>query len=198
MSFGVFILPYGDFEQEVYAWKERIQSVHPNQPYTAHPPHLTLINLEVSSEDDAIDAIANLSKSMRPLTVNVACTAVFWEDLATGGHTLYFGLKKAKALHTIQQKISVTLTGYRKEVQAPEHVRNNNVYMNSFNKYGFPFVGEHWIPHFSVSSLRSEKSDPIIREFLSSKFRYSFRVKEVSLWHINMDEHTHLKTVKFR
>ena len=67
-----------------------------------------------------------------------------------------------------------------------------------FEKYGFPFVGHHWIPHFSVSSLQTEKSHPIIEDFLSTTIQYHFKANQISLWRVDEDEHTLLETVYFQ
>ena len=196
MSLAVFILPKGEFESELLSWKEKINQFYPNQPYTEHPPHLTLINLQVTNEERAVNAILALSGSVLGLELNINHTSVFWNDIATNGHTMYFGLRENKELFYLQKIIADTLSSFVRKTQAPKFLLKNKDYLNSFNKYGFPFVGDHWIPHFSVSSPHIDYSDPIIKEFLSSENIFSFSVNKVSLWHINGDEHINVASVE--
>ena len=47
MSLAIFILPIDPLKTELEGWKERVNKELPNQPYALHPPHMTLINIEV-------------------------------------------------------------------------------------------------------------------------------------------------------
>ena len=80
----------------------------------------------------------------------------------------------------------------------PNYLTGSKQLLESYYKYGFPFVGNHWIPHFSISSLRSEKTHPIIEDFLSTTKQYQFTVDQLSLWRVDGDEHIQLKTVNFQ
>lgn len=197
MSLGVFILPQGEFEAELCAWKQRINDGYPNQKYTSHPPHLTLINLEVESEAKAIDAIETHTRFMKPLMLNITHTAVFWDDILTGGHTLYFGLDVNDELFVFQQQVANALSSLKKVTQPPRYFGGNQEFSTSYCKYGFPYVGRHWIPHFSVSSLQTEKENTIISEFLSSRNRFCFPVDELSVWRVDDNEHVKLTTIEF-
>jgi len=198
MSLAIFLLPKGDLRATMVRWKERVQNELPDQPYTAHPPHMTLINLEVRNEDDGVTAISNLSGSINPFQITVNRTNVFWDDIVTGGHTLFFGIEKNDALTTLQKTLANVLQEVKKNVPPPDYITGNKQLLESYDKYGFAFVGDHWIPHFSISSLRFEKIHPIIEDFFSTTEQYHFRVNQLSLWQVDGDDHTHLQTVNFQ
>jgi hypothetical protein len=199
MSLAVFLLPKGDFALELIRWKERVKNELFYQPYTVHPPHMTLINMEARSEKEGIAAVSAFSCSVKPFQISVNRTDVFWDDTATEGHTLFFGIEKNDALHNLQESLAeVLLPSLKVNVPLPNYLTGSKQLLESYNKYGFPFVGDHWIPHFSVSSLRTEKTHPIIEDFLSSTKKYHFTSNQISLWRVDDDEHTLLKTVYFK
>ena len=198
MGLAVFLLPKGDFALELVRWKEKVEKQYPKQPYTTHPSHMTLINMKVKNEDDGIAAISALSNSTNPFQITVNRKDVFWDDTPTGGHTLFFGIEKNDALYILQKLLAEALQEVKKNVPPPNYLTGNKQLLESYDKYGFPFVGDHWIPHFSVSSLRTEKKHPIIEDFLSSTKQYHFTSNQISLWRVDDDEHTLLETVHFQ
>ena len=197
MSLAIFILPEESFANEIILWKERVESNLPKQPYTAHPPHMTFLNLEVRNEDEGIATISSLSDLINPFEIIVNRTNVFWDDPSTGGHTIFFGIEKNDNLFALQKLLANALKQIKKRVTLPNYLKGSEQLVKSYNKYGFPFVGDHWIPHFSVSSLRSEKTHPIIEDFLSTTQKYHFIVNQISIWRVDGDKHTKLETIDF-
>ena len=102
MSLAVFLLPKGDFASELAKCKEKVENQYPNQPYTSHPPHLTIINIDVNNEDKGVAAILEVARFIHPIQIRINRKNVFWNDGATGGHTLFFGIEKNDNLHSLQ------------------------------------------------------------------------------------------------
>jgi hypothetical protein len=198
MGLAVFLLPKGDLKAELAHWKETVNNSLPDQPYTAHPPHMTLINVDVMDEEDGVAAVSAFSSAVDPFQISVNKKDVFWNDDATGGHTLFFGIEKNVALYTLQQSLADALLSVKINLPLPNYLTSNKQFLESYNKYGFPFIGEHWIPHFSVSSLRTEKTHSIIEDFLSTTEKYNFTANQLSIWRVEGDEHTLLETVYFQ
>ena len=198
MSLAVFLLPKGDFALELVRWKEKVEKQCPKQPYTTHPSHMTLINMKVKNEDDGIAAISALSNYTNPFQITVNRKDVFWDDAATGGHTLYFGIEKNDVLHALQKSLAEALQQVKENIPPPHYLTGNKQLLESYYKFGFPYVGDHWIPHFSVSSLRTEKKHPIIEDFLSTSKQYHFTANQISIWRVDDDEHTLLETIHFQ
>jgi 2'-5' RNA ligase len=198
MSLAIFILPKEPLNTELVHWKERIKKELPDQPYTAHPPHMTLINIEVMNEKKCLDTVSTFAGSVDSFQISVNIRDIFWGDIATGGHTLFFGVKQNNALFTLQKSLANALLPVRKRTPAPKYLTASKPLIESFEKYGFPFVGEHWIPHFSVSSLRTEKTHPIITDFLLDTKKYDVLVNQFSLWRVDGDKHIQLETISFQ
>ena len=71
---------------------------------------------------------------------------------------------------------------------------NVEPFKESIEKYHFPFVGDHWIPHFTISSLAIDKEHPLIVDLLNSKNSFPVVVGKISVWKIDGQEHKKLLT----
>ncbi|MBK7406420.1 MAG: hypothetical protein IPJ41_17920 [Phycisphaerales bacterium] len=56
-------------------------------------------------------------------------------------------------------------------------------------RYGWPFVGEHWIPHFTVASVPAERSDPLVGACLALPLDFRFAADSAALCGIRGDAH---------
>ena len=196
MRVGAFVEPSGPLKANILDWKKRINSALPMQPYCSHPPHCTLIHTEVS---DATMAIAEITKNLRSFPAFDLYSEeafVFWKDSATGGgHTLVWKLLQNKQLHELQLLVAKALIPYSNESLAPDFVQGSPLLSKSFELFGFPFVGDHWIPHMTIASLRVDSSDELITAFLDQSESFEMKIDEVSFWHIQENEHTLLGKV---
>ena len=116
---------------------------------------------------------------------------VFWNDKATGGgHTLFCKFEPNKILYELQKKLAETLKPFITDNPVPQFVNDNTLLKKSFDRYGFPFIGFHWIPHMTIASLQTRRDHPLIEEFLKQKGQYSLDVNEVSFWRVENNQHS--------
>ena len=199
MSLAGFISPEGVLYDEIVFWKNRIEKEYPNQPYTLHPPHMTILNIEVIDEKDGVDCILKMIKNIDPFQISIQSKEVFSNDNLTGRETLFFRVDMHESLISLQKLIAESLKPIRKKLPTPKkYIKMDKEYLDSYKTYGYPFIGRHWIPHFTVSSLKIKKSESIIKDFLATKPSYNFLVDKFSIWRIDGDEHVKLKTINFR
>ena len=196
MSLAVFILPKEPFTSELLFWKNKIKKNFPKEPYANHPPHLTLINLDSTDESEAIKKLSGFSKKLGSIKIEVNSRNVFLNDALTGGDTIYFGLKQSNSLMKLQILIADSLVPIKKNINLNNSFKNDSLLFRSNKKYGFPYVGDHWIPHFTIASLTDNKRKKILKNFLSFPASFDFKVNQFSIWRINQDVHTKLKTIK--
>ena len=97
--------------------------------------------------------------------------------------------KSLQDLNEIQKNLSLVFSKYKENNEIPEFFKNHKQLYNSYLDFGFPFVGEHWIPHFTISSLKVAKNHKIIRDFLLDQIDISFTVNTVSIWNIKGNQH---------
>ena len=190
MGFAVFLEPQKELYKIISSWKKKIDLDLPDQPYCSHPPHCTLIHVEVTNEQEAALKIKKFLVETAPFKVKVDQVGIFWEDHSTnGGHTLYLRIKPEPEIFSLQLKIAKILRPLVNSNQMPDYISKDPVLRESYKSYGFPFVGMHWIPHFSIASLRTDMFHPIISEFLEWKPRYTMNGLGASCWHIDGDKH---------
>jgi len=187
---AIFIEPQGELKTSLSIWKKKVEEGLPGQPYCSHPPHCTLMHADVKGEGLVDERICQAQGSLSAFQVQVSGTDVFWDDAAIGGHTLYLKITPSSELLDVQLRLAEAISPAVLPKEVPAFVENNQNLKNSYKKYGFPFVGSHWIPHFSIASLRTERSHPLITEFLSWQPVYELTIGELTLWRIESDEHT--------
>ena len=198
MSLAVFILPKEPFTSELLFWKNKIKKNFPKEPYANHPPHLTLINLDSIDESEVIKKLSSFSKKLGSIKIEVNSRNVFLNDAFTGGDTIYFGLKQSNSLMKLQILIADALVPMKKNINLNNSFKNDSLLFRSNKKYGFPYVGDHWIPHFTVASLTDNKRKKFLKNFLSFPASFDFKINRFSIWRINQDVHTKLKTIKIK
>ena len=196
MKLGLFIIPDVSIEKEIKRWKKCIcEEFGKNNPYLSHPAHLTLFTQEVNSSKipnliKKIDSILYQEKSFstpftRPL--------IFADDPLTEGHTLCFELKKDPRLQKLQKTFLQQFNGYRHASKKPNTKGLSTKQISNLFQYGFPFIGDTWIPHVTISSIiNCSKNDPLIIKFLNTPTPPELVINNISLWEISGDNHKQL------
>ena len=198
MSFAIFILPNQEFYNDIMSWKKLVEINLKNQPYNSHPPHLTVLNIDIKNIEEALKRSLNTVNSFKSFELEIKKTDVFWDDFKTdGGHTLYYKVKRNKSLYKLQRLLAESLISLNFKKNILKNVKNKEMSISN-KKYGSPFIGNHWIPHFSISSLKTKKDYFIIKEFLKSKNNYRCHVNEVSFWEINNENHHFIKQASLK
>ena len=194
MGFAVFIEPHGELRTNILRWKEMVEAKYPNQNYCLHPPHSTLIHVNVKREEMAIVAVGKILKDITSFKNKIAETDVFWNDIATGGgHTLFWKIRDNQILFDLQRQVAESLYPFLSSNPEPTFVKKFPLLKNSFDRYGFPFIGNHWIPHLTIASLKTGQNDPLIEEFLEQSCEFELDVTEVSCWRVENDQHNCLE-----
>ena len=176
--------------------EEKISKFMPNQAYCSHPPHCTLIHTKIRNEEKALNELDNILCQKVSFELKVIETGIFWNDIATGGHTLYLKIKSDKKLYDLQLSVAKSLKCIIKKSNNPNYIMKNDVLKESFDNYGFPFIGSHWIPHLTIASLEVDKINPIITDFQSWQPNCILKVNNLSCWRVNGDDHQKLKNYK--
>ena len=178
--------------------KKIVKKKFGNQIYLNHPVHLTLFTLNIKKINELKKIyINNKNKVTKPLQVSLIKPGIFYNDPLTGGHTFFHYIKKNKRISEIQlrhlKKINNKLFVYRKN----KNLFKNKVLKKNYEKYGFPFTGNIWIPHTTVASIKNLKNkNKYIKKFLSEKIKLKCLIKEIKFYKIVKDRHDFLFNVK--
>jgi hypothetical protein len=194
---AVFIEPAGKLRAFLSLWKGRVSRDLGPQPYLNHPPHGTLWCSAVRDTGRwALDVRAAVSRLV-PFALRTSGPMVFWDDAPAGGHTLALRAASSGPLRRLQMAVAAASAAHvdgRKAPRLPGPLRREP-FESSRRRYGFPFVGEHWIPHFTLASLQTPREHPLIASFLGRRRRHAMTVRRVSLWEVRGDAHRRLSVV---
>ncbi len=202
MKIGIFIEPTKPKFNYLIKWKKRIKETFGNQKYLSHPIHTTIAVFDIKKtiKKDFFISLKKEMKLYRRFKINIIKPSIFYNDPLTNGDTLFFKIKKNKKIILFQKKILSHFKKIDKNILR-RLVFKNKKYQTNYKKFGFPFVGMDWIPHFTIASIksRSKKQKEIYKDFLLEKnFHKVLDVKQFSIWQIKKDKHKKIFEIKLK
>src|SRR5690606_23819319 len=84
--------------------------------------------------------------------INIKGWRVFEQDAVTGGETLCLEIENSALLLAIQLEIARSLSPLR-TAAIPYGISWQGAFKSSYDLWGFPFVGAHWVPHVTIASV---------------------------------------------
>lgn len=197
-KYAILWLPSQPITNYIQLWKDRVTKVEPDATYLNHPVHSTffVFMADESSEDKLIETLDTCSKSVAGFNIEFGNWSIFRSDNVTGGDTIILAIKPNETLYKCQEMIASAFNQYKKQ-QLDYPNKWEGVYKESFDRFGFPFVGKHWLPHISVASVSRQGKD-LINEILDSKIVLKTEsINSLSLFKIVEENHILLKTINF-
>lgn len=208
MKLAVFWEPPEPIRGTITDQKARCRGVHPDATYLSHPVHTTIFLLTAGDRphvlDDALAAVRTATGSVSAAWSGGVTTAstgwfVFENDLATGGDTVTIAFERTQSLAALQRAVADALVPLRvvppsgggaEEGQVPPWT---GAFAESMERYGFPFVGDHWLPHTTVASLPHGAA--LVGEITAEPVpRVPLTIDRVGLWRIDGETHTRIAT----
>ena len=153
-KFGVFFIPNKSLVKEINVIKQYFNTISKNNKYLNHLTHTSLYVFDTHKqlEDDIIQAFSKLDNQIMSTSCNLNGWNIFENDTMAGGlNTLYMGIEAKSQLFEIQSRVVKQLYKFhvKKSLSSPA----TKFFKKSFETYGYPFVGSHWIPHITVGAL---------------------------------------------
>jgi 2'-5' RNA ligase len=188
------VVPGGRLAEFIRLGKQRIAERWPDAVYLSHPPHATLLVGMFADNPESRASVAAAVAGIRSFPITVTGPAVFPNDLrAGGGQTLVAEVAGMDArFHDLQLAVAEAMVPFR-ITHSQDDTPTTDALVRSERRYGFPFVGAHWKPHFSIASVPVPDSDEVVIRWLEERFRFEESVTEVSLWKVSGDTHTKLE-----
>jgi len=193
IKYALFIEPDAPLREFLLARKAWVASNKPGEPYCHHPPHCTLIVGRYGPPALWSKQVADVLAHEDPFVLACENYHVFYDDVLTGGHTVAVRVLPSHALSSLQQKLAEVLSDYIDVVEPLRAPLDQEPYSSSTQKYGFPFVGDHWMPHFSIASLRTDRDDSMLKQLLEEPISREVSVSEIAIWKVTDDEHERLE-----
>lgn len=198
MSYALFILPKNEILQNIIYWKKIINDSLPNQLFCSHPPHCTIIHTNLNNINIVIEKIKLFASNISSFQIDIVRPDVFWDDtLCNGYHTLHWKIDKNNEIMDLQVRLASTLSPYIERSVKPITFKEPR-FSKSYDTYGFPFIGDHWIPHMTIASLSTSRKNDLINSFLNQDQLFKMNVDHIELWEIQNDDHKLMKKFFFK
>ena len=195
---AVFIEFDKKITRKILNQKKIVKKKFGNQIYLNHPVHLTLFTLNIKNIDKLKKIYINKKKiQSKPFLINVTRPGIFYDDPLTGGHTIFYHIKKNDKLNKIQLRHLIKINKNLNIIKKNMNLFKNNILKNNYKKYGFPFIGKIWIPHITIASIKNvTNNNKYIKYFLSTKTNLKCFVTKIKFYKIEKDRHDFLFSVK--
>ena len=180
--------------------KTRISGVEPDAGYCSHPVHSTFYVFQADErfEPQMVSLLRDAVLNLPSVRIEYGPPDCFRNDVCTGGDTLIWPIVPHDSLFILQTRLADLLERFRSVQPEAGKTPFSGEYLASFRKYGFPFIGKHWIPHITAASVRTQAGKEILAQCLSEKTRPEpEQLDSVSLFRIDGDEHKLVETFYF-
>ena len=200
MKIGIFIEPDIKLKNKILFWKKKFNKKTNKIFYLNHPPHMTICTKSIKMNKFAkINLLKNLNKILsreKSFELKFNRNSIFKKDPVTKCDTIYYSCRNNKKLSIIQKKIILSLSKF-KDANKKKIIFKKKIFNYNQKKYGYPFVGGQWKPHMTICSIEnSSKTKKLINEFLNSKINFKIKIRKISIWYINFDNHKKIKNFK--
>tara|TARA_B100000787_G_scaffold153223_1_gene127319 strand:+ start:144 stop:740 length:597 start_codon:yes stop_codon:yes gene_type:complete len=195
---GIFIEPNKELKTYINKWKKKINKKFIKTKLISHPPHSTIYYANLIKDKDILKVLETTLKTINSFKIIVNKTLIFYDDKLTGGDTMCLSISKNNKLSQIQKKIAENLKFFIKKNSNKNTKLNNKVLLTSLTKYGYPFVGDHWLPHFTIGSIKNKRNSSEFHQFMEEKVKFANNVDYISAWKINGNKHVLIKRFKLK
>ena len=196
---GIFIEPSGILKKNIKIYKNKIKKNLINSTYSNHPPHSTIYFSSLRYDAKLEKKLKYEINRINSFKIKINKVNVFKKDISTGKNTYFFSIIKNKYLNKLQKNIvSITKPNLNKSFLKRKINYNNKNFDYNFKKYGYPFIGKYWKPHFTIASCELERKEMDLKKFLPKKNKYVMLVKYISIWKIHKDKHSLIKKIKLK
>jgi 2'-5' RNA ligase len=196
IKLGVLYIPEEDLINDVNSLKKFFKEKTDKSMYLNHLVHSTIyvLNIEPNRLNYLIEEFESLKKVLSPLNAEITNWRVFENDILTNLNTLCLEIEKNKDLKVLQEKVVKSLFKFHSKKM------NNNFkggFKDSNDKYGYPFIGNHWTPHFTIGSLEIHVNK--ISKYSEGLFNFpkEFKINNLCLFEIKEDSHLLIKKIEF-
>jgi 2'-5' RNA ligase len=195
---GIFLEPNKPLENIIINWKKKLKKKNVKSKFINHPPHSTIFFANIRNKKKLFLVIEKTITGFKKFKITVNKTGVFKNDLLTGRDTIYLKIKKNRKLFLLQKKIAHNLRSLiKKKSKNKKRWRFKNKLLDrSQKKYGFPFVGNHWIPHFTIGSVKNFIEMNDCKIFRKLKIKLKSEINKITVWKIIGNKHIKLKEIK--
>ncbi|MBI4016889.1 MAG: 2'-5' RNA ligase family protein [Candidatus Aenigmarchaeota archaeon] len=158
-----------------------------SQNLVAEAPHLTFVGNNFTDTNSVADVLAQIQ--FPKIEIMIDGVTYFPPKKMSSKYVVYLNVKRNDALQKLQQKIVELTSPYHQGcamcVYLAEHMPNYKytaTETKNAKKYGFPYVGSGWQPHFTIGELDKTGFDKIGETLLKTKVQQKFVLNQFVLF----------------
>jgi len=196
IKLGIFYCVDGVLKDNVESIKLFFETKSRESKYLNHLAHSTfyVFNIESEKMNEIIEKFESLQKVLSPVSSQITKWRIFEMDILTGLNTLCLEIDITKDLKLLQLKVVNSLCEFNLK-------KMKNIFVGdlkfSNDKYGYPFVGDHWIPHITIGSLDIDQNRLIDLSQGVFNFPREIKINNLGLFQIEKDSHSLIKKIEF-
>lgn len=168
-----------------------------DQLYLGDKPHLTLGVLCAENLCEIEEVCSKQSKLQKKLTLSIEKLTKFPLDSVTNKYPLCLEIsgENLGKLKSLQSDLLNKLNIFREKNIALRYFNSsfNGKLKKNLEKFGYPFVGEIWLPHISFCSFDNQKDlDFFLEKNYLEKFKGDFLFEKLALYKLYQDDSSEL------
>ncbi len=156
------------------------------QNQVAELPHLTFVGNNFTDINSVAEALAEIQIPKIEIIIDGIS---YFPPEKTGKYIIHLNVQKNAALQKLQQKIVEATSPYHVgcilcdylALHMPNYKYTATETRNA-KKYGFPYFGPNWQPHFTIGELDKACFDKIGETLLKTKIHQKFLLKQFTLF----------------
>ena len=196
IKLGVFYCPGGELKNNIESIKSYFSYRSQKNKYLSHLAHMSIYVFDIhpTKLTEILQEFENLQKKLLSQRSQITNWRVFENDILTSLNTLCLEIELTNDLNQLQENVVKTLSKFN-----INEIKNSfkGDFKLSYEKYGYPFVGKHWVPHFTIGSLEIDIKK--ISKYSEGLFKFSkeFEINNLCLFEIKEDSHFLTKKIEF-
>ena len=194
IKYCVLFFPENKLDKLIKNYKNEYKNLEDKENYFNHPPHLSfyLFN-SVNNKEEIISQFKRIAYNQVKILYDG--WKVFENDQNSSKDTVVMSFKNNSELKKLQFIIAKSMNNFRFSKISYKNIWNNE-YEISYNNWGYPFVGNHWIPHITIGSIPSSQkflTDKLIHEKPSID---NIIINKLTLCSVDGNTHKTLSVIK--
>ena len=126
-----------------------------------HPPHLTIFVTKLENHVIWLEKFQDFVINMKKIRLYVNGWHTF-NEITNSKKTLVCTINDLRILRNLQIDVINFFNQFRSGTLKKYSMIKNPALLENVNKFGFPFVGNVWIPHLTIGSFSKEDYKSII------------------------------------
>ena len=190
-KYFIALEPDKNLIQRVLSQKDEVLKLVGEQKYLSDPPHFTLIVFTSDKEAELKIVLEEMSKKIKKINITLEKLHIFYDDILTGGHSITYLISEenTKLLKKIQKEVVEAINPFNSRefiVEGSEKFKKmSEIEKKNVREYGFPFIGDIWIPHVTIASIEKDKFSPVFDMISKNKIVGNFSLESLRLYDIS-------------